>query len=166
MGTNKNLIQPSHDSKKYTSGMLGGYSGGKGNSSGASRGAKEMYVAMYDFAAETGEEMSVRKGEEMELVKILDDNWAEVSIGRSKGLVPRNYIKKASGGGRKAPPPAPTSRKEMYVALYDFVAQSRDELSIREGERMELVKNLDADWCEVAIGQDKGVVPRNYIQKC
>ena len=31
---------------------------------------------------------------------------------------------------------------------------------------MELVKNLDADWCEVAIGQDKGVVPRNYIQKC
>ena len=29
----------------------------------------------------------------MELVKILDDNWAEVSIGRSKGLVPRNYIK-------------------------------------------------------------------------
>ena len=22
---------------------------------------------------------------------------------------------------------------------------------------MELVKNLDADWCEVAIGQDKGV---------
>ena len=38
-------------------------------SSGASRGAKEIYVAMYDFAAETGEEMSVRKGEEMEPCK-------------------------------------------------------------------------------------------------
>ena len=34
----------------------------------------------------------------MELVKILDDNWAEVSIGRSKGLVPRNYIKRLLEG--------------------------------------------------------------------
>ena len=43
--------------------------------------------------ADTREELSV-KGEQMELVKKLDDSWAEVRIGRSKGLVPLSYIKK------------------------------------------------------------------------
>ena len=108
----------------------------------------------------------------MELIKKLDASWAEVKIGNSKGLVPLTYIKKVEGrgSGGRAPPPAPKPREqprvEQYIALYDFPAQSRDELSIREGEKMELVKIIDNDWCEVAIGRDRGVVPRNYIQRC
>ena len=65
MGTNKNLIQPSRLKKvhfRYAWWLLWW----EGNSSGA-KGAKEMYVAMYDFAAETGEEMSVRKGKKWSL---------------------------------------------------------------------------------------------------
>ena len=73
------------------------------------------------------------------------------------------------GGGRKAPPapqPRAAPRVEQYIALYDFAAQNRDELSIREGEKMELVKRVDNDWTEVAIGRERGLVPSNYIQRC
>ena len=173
---NNNNNNNNRNNKKYNSGMLGGGSSGGGSSGGAfSRGGGSngptMYVAQYDFQADTREELSVKKGEQMELVKKLDDSWAEVRIGRSKGLVPLSYIKKIEGGGGRKVPPAPQSRSaaprvEQYIALYDFTAQSRDELSIREGEKMEMVKIIDTDWCEVAIGRERGIVPRNYIQRC
>ena len=126
-----------------------------------------MYVAQYDFQADTREELSVKKGEQMELVKKLDDSWAEVRIGRSKGLVPLSYIKKIEGGGGRKVPPAPQSRSaaprvEQYIALYDFTAQSRDELSIREGEKMHETLVSKEEMASIANLPKSPTVPTNF----
>lgn len=51
-------------------------------------------------------------------------------------------------------------------ALYDYTAQSPDELTINEGELLNIIGSEDDGengWLKVARGQQSGYVPANYI---
>ena len=38
-------------------------------------------------------ELSFKKGDFLDLLHTVDDNWLEAKVGDSKGIVPRNYVK-------------------------------------------------------------------------
>ncbi|GAA5997496.1 Bzz1p [Rhodotorula paludigena] len=67
--------------------------GGKAASRGA--GAAERVVALYDYAPQSGDELALREGEEVELTSTgfaAGEGWAEVSKDGRTGLVPASYI--------------------------------------------------------------------------
>lgn len=69
---------------------------------------------------------------------------------------------------KKGPAVAPRrgAKKVRYVeALYGYTAQSDAEHTIREGEKLVLVKEDPGDgWAEVEVGGRVGSVPSAYVQ--
>ncbi|CAD6587978.1 MAG: hypothetical protein ASARMPRED_003367 [Alectoria sarmentosa] len=70
--------------------------------------------------------------------------------------------------------PSP-ARQKLYLALYDFVGQSQDELSLRNGEVVEVMEktengsphSLQPCWwyCQKKDGSTKGFTPGNYLTR-
>ena len=54
-----------------------------------------------------------------------------------------------------------------HVALYDFVAESENELSITAGQQVHVLRESDAGWVvaqvESASGVHRGLVPEAYL---
>ena len=77
----------------------------------------------------------------------------------------------AASAKKKAPPPKPKPKPTnlsngLYATVqYDFEAQRDDELTIREGERLRILKKSDNtdDWWEGEIRGFKGMFPANYV---
>ncbi|KAJ5756543.1 hypothetical protein N7533_006086 [Penicillium manginii] len=59
-------------------------------------------------------------------------------------------------------PPRPT----FVTALYDFDGQGDDDLKIREGDRIRIVKKTNStdDWWEGELGGVQGYFPANYVE--
>lgn len=70
---------------------------------------------------------------------------------------------------KKAPPPKPKPKPmnlQMYATVeYDYEAQQDGELTIREGDRIRILKKSDStvDWWEGEIRGVRGSFPANYI---
>jgi hypothetical protein len=65
---------------------------------------------------------------------------------------------------KKKPPPPP--RPTFVTALYDFDGQGDDDLKIREGDRIRIVKKTNStdDWWEGELGGVQGYFPANYVE--
>lgn len=75
---------------------IGGAGKKKGPAVAPRRGAKKLtYVeALYEYAAQSGEEHSMVEGERFVLVKEdPGDGWAEVEKGGVRGSVPASYVR-------------------------------------------------------------------------
>jgi len=56
---------------------------------------------------------------------------------------------------------------KIAVVLYDYTAQTPEELSIKEGENLMILEDSDPHWWKVRIVSKKGgegLVPATYIQ--
>jgi len=70
------------------------------------------------------------------------------------------------GGGR--PKPKPRTQKPALPkvkVLYDYEAQDLDELTIKEGELVELVKEDESGWWTGKVGGKEGFFPGAYVEK-
>lgn len=72
---------------------------------------------------------------------------------------------------KKAPPPPPSKpsalkKREIAVALYDYVAQADGDLTFSQGDRIEVVARTDEenDWWTGKLNGKQGVFPGNYVQ--
>jgi len=53
--------------------------------------------------------------------------------------------------------------KPHGVALYDFSATHPDDLALKEGNVVQLVKKVNDDWIEGRIGDHQGIFPLSFI---
>lgn len=69
-----------------------------------------------------------------------------------------------TGRGAPPPPPPPPASLNTKTTLYDYVAQSDDELSFRTGDTITIIDQSDPNWW---TGRDvygnTGLVPSNYF---
>ncbi|EIW81337.1 hypothetical protein CONPUDRAFT_82321 [Coniophora puteana RWD-64-598 SS2] len=122
---------------------------------------------LFDFSASSPFELSVTDGA---IVHVLEEDdgsgWVKVADQTGgKGLVPASYLESLD----EQPGGAPASRARYVRVLYDWVPQGPDEISVKEGEVIELsddpANGTDAGWWEgfSAAGQ-KGIFPSNYVR--
>ncbi|PKI82318.1 cytoskeletal protein binding protein [Malassezia vespertilionis] len=125
-------------------------------------------VALYAYAAQADDELSLAEGDALYLEDVVDDAWYrarrrfvnaegvvvppdEASKADEAGLVPANYVEK------RAP--------IRYVqAVYAYTANGADELSIEEGQQLE-VYEIDGEWLLAGAGGMLGLVPANYVEE-
>ena len=69
------------------------------------------------------------------------------------------------GSSRGVDPTTPTTRQNLYIALHDFVGQSQDELSIRNGDVLDVITKANNGWwyCQKKDGSAKGYSPGSYL---
>ena len=111
--------------------------------------------------------LSVREGDSLYLQELVDGEWYRAKrrhvrddgsvvpateLGEdahAEGLVPANYVQEA----------APLRHVQ---ALYDYEAQNEDELSISEGDALDIYE-VDDQWLLARKADAFGMVPANYV---
>ena len=56
------------------------------------------------------------------------------------------------------------TKQIQVVALYDYLANESEELSMREGQVFVLVDGSDEDWWKVSLDGNSGLVPKSYVE--
>ena len=50
------------------------------------------------------------------------------------------------------------------MALYPFSAAGEGELTIGEGDHIELLERVDADWLKGRLGGSEGIFPADFVK--
>jgi len=123
-------------------------------------------VALYDYVATTGDEVTIAEEEEVEHIADLENGWTKIKNHNSVGLVPTNYLKIIApvAPSVKAPPPPP--KKTTCTAVYAYEASAADQIDMKEGEKFSVVQeNMEGGWTKVKGTKGKtGKVPAAYLK--
>lgn len=114
------------------------------------------------------------EGDAIELIEDDSDDcgWIKVRSGSRSGLVPTAYCDFGNSQGESlATEETETSPAlgcgKFVQAMYDYAAADSEELSLMEGERIELTSlgyEFGEGWVEVVKEGRVGIVPSNHIQ--
>lgn len=126
----------------------------------------EIVCAIADYKPTSKEQLELKKGQMIQVLKKLDSGWSlgEIQIkGKKKqtGYFPTSYVKsmgKGSGGGgaggddsgSQAPPKSPQivkeEKAERVITLYPYEASQDDELSFQANEVIKILSKEDQTW--------------------
>ena len=125
--------------------------------------------AKFPFVAENDNELSFFDDDIILLNRHIDDEWMEGEIDGRRGLFPTSYIDiivdctRADVAVNK---PEVGVETEMYGrVLYDFHAESSNELELNEGDTVTVVRKIDDDWIEARHDDGRvGCCPVTYVE--
>ncbi|XP_051939799.1 sorbin and SH3 domain-containing protein 2 [Hippocampus zosterae] len=130
---------------------------------------KQPARAIYDFKAQTAKELTLKKGDAVNIIRQIDGNWYEGEHRGRVGIFPMAYVEKmtSSENSRPSRPPPPAHVREIgeAVARYNFNADTNVELSLRKGERVIVIRQVDQNWYEGKIPDTtkQGIFPVAYV---
>ncbi|KAL2098083.1 hypothetical protein ACEWY4_007290 [Coilia grayii] len=131
---------------------------------------KQPARAIYDFKAQTAKELSFKKGDAVNIIRQIDSNWYEGEHRGRVGILPISYVEKVpvvEKHPQPVRPPPPAQAREMgeAVARYNFNADTNVELSLRKGERVILLRQVDSNWYEgkIPASGKQGIFPMSYV---
>ncbi|XP_071390577.1 sorbin and SH3 domain-containing protein 2 [Centroberyx affinis] len=133
---------------------------------------KQPARAIYDFKAQTAKELTFKKGDAVNIIRQIDNNWYEGEHRGRVGIFPISYVEKMPSTEKQQPvrPPPPAHVREIgeAVARYNFNADTNVELSLRKvacGERVILIRQVDQNWYEGKIPDTtkQGIFPVSYV---
>uniref|UniRef100_A0A914S4U3 SH3 domain-containing protein n=1 Tax=Parascaris equorum TaxID=6256 RepID=A0A914S4U3_PAREQ len=112
-------------------------------------------------------------------VEKVNDDWLRGEIGSSRGIFPANFVHlltplPSSQSQQKISSPispnclSPNSSgisalKETVVAAYDYNSGVVDDLIFRQGDIIEVVERVGAEWIKGRLNGAVGLVPCTYI---
>ncbi|XP_029366128.1 sorbin and SH3 domain-containing protein 2 [Echeneis naucrates] len=130
---------------------------------------KQPARAIFDFKAQTAKELTFKKGDAVNIIRQIDNNWYEGEHRGRVGIFPISYVEKMPSTEKQQPirPPPPAQVREIgeAVARYNFNADTNVELSLRKGERVIVIRQVDQNWYEGKIPDTtkQGIFPVSYV---
>ncbi|XP_018522386.1 intersectin-2b [Lates calcarifer] len=81
---------------------------------------------------------------------------------RQKGWFPASNVKiLGSNSGKSTPAPTPVCQ---VIAIYDYTAATKDEMSFSKGQLINVLDKNDPDWWKGEVNGVTGLFPTNYIK--
>ncbi|XP_067353583.1 sorbin and SH3 domain-containing protein 1-like isoform X15 [Channa argus] len=130
---------------------------------------KQPARAIYDFKAQTPKELTFKKGDAVNIIRQIDNNWYEGEHRGRVGIFPISYVEKMQTTEKQQPirPPPPAHVKDIgeATARYNFNADTNVELSLRKGEKVIVIRQVDQNWYEGKIPDTnkQGIFPVSYV---
>ncbi|XP_054636112.1 sorbin and SH3 domain-containing protein 2 isoform X4 [Dunckerocampus dactyliophorus] len=131
---------------------------------------KQPARAIYDFKAQTAKELTFKKGDAVNIIRQIDNNWYEGEHRGRVGIFPISYVEKMPSSEKqqqpsRPPPPAHVREIGEAVARYNFNADTNVELSLRKGEKVIVIRQVDQNWYEGKIPDTskQGIFPVAYV---
>ncbi|XP_023148541.1 SH3 domain-containing protein 19 isoform X2 [Amphiprion ocellaris] len=121
---------------------------------------EEWAVALFEFPGQTAEDLSFQKGALIQVMEHVDAEWCRGRLEGREGLYPAAFTQPCSA--------QPITGQQAVVkaeakALFDFTAESEDELTLKVGDVISQVESVDDQWILGVVGGKRGIVPKNYI---
>lgn len=104
-------------------------------------------------------------------VNNVDNKIGEISISNNNETksIPRSHISINKTGSKTPPdlPPKIKQKKNYYKALFNYDATEKDELSLKKGCTVILIRDdfEDTGWLSIEYNGKKGFVPKSYVAK-
>ncbi|KAL4640414.1 SH3 domain-containing protein 19 isoform X2 [Arapaima gigas] len=143
----------------------------------------EWAVALYDFTAETDQDLPLRQGDHVLVTERVDGDWYSGKLHGREGLFPAAFVEFRTGeagdkGGQlqnckglnvtadQCCLPALTSEEgpQRGKALYDFTSTCEEELSMKVGDILTGLESVDHEWFVGELRGHRGLVPKSYVQ--
>ncbi|XP_026059557.1 SH3 domain-containing protein 19 isoform X2 [Carassius auratus] len=146
-------------------------------------------VARFDFEGEQSDELSFSEGDVIRLKEYVEEEWARGEVNGHVGIFPLNFVEvledlppapvqksapnKTAMPGMAGSPNTQMSYKateveskceEWVVALYDFTAETEDDLSFQEGDRILVTAHIDDEWWSGRINGIEGFFPKVFVE--
>ncbi|XP_018312716.1 SH3 domain-containing protein 19 isoform X2 [Mycetomoellerius zeteki] len=120
--------------------------------------SNESYgIALYDFSATHPDDLTLKEGDIVQLVKKVNDDWLEGKIGNRQGIFPLNFV--------DIKIPLPGLPDNVVTALYAFPGENGDDLSFEEGAKITVISRISEDWLYGEYNGRRGQFPVNYINR-
>lgn len=129
-------------------------------SQGSNSETEEWAVALFDFPGQTPEDLSFHKGALIQVTEHIDAEWRRGRVEGREGLYPVAFTQPCKAQPITGQQPV---AKGMAKALFDFTAESEDELTLKVGDIITQVEAVDEQWIMGIVGGKHGIVPKNYI---
>ncbi|XP_041922756.1 SH3 domain-containing protein 19 isoform X1 [Alosa sapidissima] len=139
-------------------------------------------VARFAFEAEHSDELMFCEGDVIQLHEYIGQDWARGKLGTCVGIFPLNYVEiiedlpaqtASDAGQTKIALPGMVSspsmssnpnQAEWAEALYDFTAETDDDLPFQQGDRILVTAHMDEEWCSGRVHGREGVFPKAFVQ--
>ncbi|KAF8942128.1 hypothetical protein BGZ47_006803 [Haplosporangium gracile] len=118
---------------------------------------------IYDYDASSPGELTVRVGDLVTILEGDDDNsgWVTGQVNGSSGLIPLSYIEME----QLYEAPSEAAPIQKVRVLYDYDAQSNLELTIHEGDILDLTStDCSEGWWEGTLRGVTAQFPANYVE--
>lgn len=109
----------------------------------------EHYVMVADFTADGG--ISFTAGTEVEVLE-KNEGWWWIRVGEAEGWAPETYLEPLH------------LHKITYNAICSFGAENEGEISLREGQELEVLDKVE-EWWFIRTDAGEGWAPASYIQQ-
>lgn len=134
--------------------------------------------ALFTFHAQHPDELSLTKGEIVRLHRYVDSQWMEGEVEGRSGFLPCAYIDvivDCPGGAECYYENAAEAflnheysdlaDNTVACVLFDFIAQTDEDLTLKKGEYIHLLRQIDDDWYQAKNGSGRiGLCPKNYVK--
>uniref|UniRef100_A0A673HMI9 SH3 domain containing 19 n=1 Tax=Sinocyclocheilus rhinocerous TaxID=307959 RepID=A0A673HMI9_9TELE len=146
-------------------------------------------VGRFDFEGEQSDELSFSEGDVIRLKEYVGDEWARGEVNGQVGIFPLNFVEVLEDL-----PPAPVQKSalnkialpgmagssntrmsyktseaernsaEWAVALYDFTAETEEDLAFQQGDRILVTAHIDDEWWSGRINGRQGFFPKAFVE--
>ncbi|KAM4713768.1 uncharacterized protein FYW61_018916 [Anableps anableps] len=121
---------------------------------------EEWVVALFDFPGQTAEDLSFQKGALIQVAEHVDTEWRRGRLDGREGLYPAAFTQPCQAQPITG---QPSAAKGAAKAVFDFTAENEDELTLKVGDILTQVEQVDEQWILGVVGGKRGIVPKNYI---
>ncbi|XP_066574558.1 SH3 domain-containing protein 19 [Amia ocellicauda] len=126
--------------------------------------AAEWAVALYDFTAQTDEDLPFKQGDHILITEHVDSDWCRGRLNGREGFFPTAFVQSSAGSAGDGSSHSRTNRRVRVKALFDFTSEAEDELSLKVGDIITDVESVDDEWILGELRGKRGLVPKNYVQ--
>ncbi|XP_067224254.1 SH3 and PX domain-containing protein 2A isoform X2 [Chanodichthys erythropterus] len=136
-----------------------------GRERGETLGAEEcmcVYVVTADYRRQENTEISLKAGEQVEVIEKSESGWWFVRTAEEQGWVPATYLVSLTG--------RPDSHRALngekwYITDQSFSSSSQDELGFESGVIVEVIQRNLEGWWFIRYGGKEGWAPAAYLRK-
>lgn len=126
----------------------------------ASKTEKPYCVALYDYSTEQIEDLSFKENDKIFLKRSVNEEWLEGEINGKTGIFPMCFVRVVV--------PLPNKddtgyRESTMITLFDYHAQSWDDLELKEGALIRVIGEVDDNWLYGEYNGKEGQFPSNYV---
>ncbi|NWR14085.1 SH319 protein, partial [Emberiza fucata] len=150
-------------------------------------------VARFEYIGDQKDELSFSEGETIVLKEYVNEEWAKGELRGTSGIFPLNFvevIEDLPGTGMnmfaklcftyigtetalknkvEVSSSLPQSNRrslEWCEALHDFTAETKDDLSFRKGDYIQILEQVDLEWYRGRLNGKEGIFPAVFVQTC
>ncbi|XP_053400118.1 SH3 domain-containing protein 19-like [Mercenaria mercenaria] len=123
-------------------------------------------IALYDYPAQTDEDLSFREGDHIEIIERISADWLKGKNGEKIGMFPSGFVDVKVDIDINAQEPADDVAETYGVALYEFKGETDKELTFQTGDRFvvqDLVEGAE-DWRWGIKDGHRGMFPAAFVE--